>query len=77
MSEKPHFHWVEPSGNLPGSDLVEAIYETLVTECVAEEDPYAIYMNRVRSQLYVDPETTGERIAEGYRAILENLELNG
>lgn len=76
MNKKPQVRWVDPSGNnLPTTELAEAIYETLIEECVAHEDPYEIYMSRMRSQMYADTESVSARISEGYRQILANLDL--
>ena len=73
MSHKPEIHWVDPSGSLPGQPLAEAIYETLIEQCVKEEDPYNVYIARMRSQIYSDSENIAHKLTDGYRSILENL----
>lgn len=73
MSQKPEFQWSDPSGSLPSQALAEAIFETLVEQCVAEEDPYKVYIAHMKSQIYADPTDISHKLSDGYKSILENL----
>lgn len=74
MNNKPPIHWIDPSGSsLPTQPLVEAIYETLVQQCVEEEDPYKVYLARMKSQIYENSEQISHKLSDGYKSILENL----
>lgn len=73
MSDKPEIHWVDPSGSLPAQQLVEAVYESLIEECVNEEDPYKIYLARMRSQIYQNSDQVSHKISDGYKSILQNI----
>ena len=74
MSKKPDIIWIDPFGSFPSQPLVEALYETLIEKCVAEEDPYDVYMNRMRSQIYENSTEVSEKIAAGYKSILDNMQ---
>lgn len=73
MNHKPEIHWIDPSDSLPAEQLVEAIYEILVEQCVAQEDPYDIYIAHMKSQIYADSPNISQKIAAGYRILLENV----
>ncbi len=74
MSEKPEIFWVDPFGSFPSQPLVEAIHETLVEQCVKEEDPYGVYISRMRSQIYENPAEVSQKIAAGYKSIIDNMQ---
>lgn len=73
MNHKPEIHWVDPSGSLPSEALVEAMYETLIEQCVEEEDPYKVYIARMKSQIYANSDSISHKLTDGYKSILENL----
>jgi hypothetical protein len=73
MNHKPEIHWIDPSGSLPTQPLVEAMYELLIQQCVEEDDPYKVYLARMKSQIYENSEDISHKLSDGYKSILENL----
>lgn len=73
MNHNPEIQWVDPSGSLPAQPLVEAMYELYIEQCVEEDDPYKIYLARMKSQIYENPELISHKLSDGYKSILDNL----
>ncbi len=54
--------------------LVEALVESFRDEAIECEDPFDLYINRIKAHLYANPDEMSQRIAAGHQTLLKALD---
>lgn len=58
---------------LPSDELARALLERLQADSVDCTDPYDLYVNRIKYNVFADPSSISNRIGHGYRVIIEDI----